>query len=264
MFRSAIVLASLAAASHPAFAQPGVPPVDGAPTPALSRSQPSPPADAVSVSSLLHALPGDFRKLPSLETAMILGIGGGLSWAVHGEDAQLTRRFSHSPGLDTLLEPGEAFGGGAVQIGTAIGVYALGRGMRSPRVSLVGADLVRSQIVNAALTQGIKIAVGRRRPDGARFSFPSGHTSSTFATATVLQRHFGWRVGLPAYGLAAFVGGSRLQENKHYLSDVIFGAAIGVVSGRTTTIGRGKAWFAVSPYSMEGGGGVLFSLVNNR
>jgi membrane-associated phospholipid phosphatase len=166
--------------------------------------------------------------------------------------------------LDTLLEPGETMGDGAIQVGAAIGVYALGRGMRSGRVSLLGADLIRSQVMNTALTQGIKLAVGRRRPDGSRFSFPSGHTSLSVATATVLQRHLGWRVGVPAYGLAAFVGGSRLQENKHYLSDVIFGAAIGLVSGRTTTIGRGKAMFAVSPFAAPGGAGIGFSLVNTR
>ena len=97
------------------------------------------------------------------------------------------------------------------------------------------------------LTQGIKLSVGRERPDGGRFSFPSGHTSSTFATAAVLHRYYGWRVGIPAYGFATFIGGSRLQENRHYPSDVIFGAAIGLVAGRTVTIGRGEASFALVP-----------------
>jgi len=87
-----------------------------------------------------------------------------------------------------------------------------------------------SLIVNTVLTQGIKLSVGRERPDGGRFSFPSGHTSSTFATAAVLHGYFGWRVGIPAYGFATLIGGSRLQENRHYPSDVIFGAAIGLVA----------------------------------
>ena len=183
---------------------------------------------------------------------------------MHGEDAGVTRLFVSSPRLETVLEPGEGVGDGAVQIGLAVGMYAVGRAFASPRVSLLGADLVRSQIMNTTLTLGIKVAVGRSRPDGRSFSFPSGHTSSSFATATVLQRHLGWRVGLPAYGLAAFVGGSRLQENRHYLSDVIFGAAIGLVSGRAVTIGRKHATFAVSPFALPGGGGVGFTLVPNR
>jgi PAP2 superfamily len=264
MFRSAVLVLSLAAAAHPAFAQPEKRSNTEAPKTSLSLSQPAPARDPASFPSIVLDLGSNFRRLPSLETAMILGIGGGLSLAVHHEDAQVTHRFSTSQGLDTLLEPGEAYGGGAVQAGAALGIYVVGRSAHSFRVSLLGADLVRSQIMNAALTEGIKVSVGRRRPDGTRFSFPSGHTSSSFATATVLQRHLGWRLGIPAYGLAAFVGGSRMQENKHYVSDVIFGVAIGIVSGRTTTIGRGKATFAVSPFATAGGGGLGFSLVARR
>ena len=51
-----------------------------------------------------------------------------------------------------------------------------------------------------------------------------------FATATVFQRKWGWKAGVPAYLVATFVGVTRL-ENVHYLSDVTFGAAVGVASG---------------------------------
>jgi membrane-associated phospholipid phosphatase len=114
-------------------------------------------------------------------------------------------------------------------------------------------------VLNALLTQGIKVAVHRTRPDEGRFSFPSGHASSTFATATVLQREFGWRVGLPAYGLAAYVAESRIQENRHYASDVIFGAAVGIVSGRTVGIQRGARRFELSPAVVPGGAAVVFT-----
>jgi membrane-associated phospholipid phosphatase len=59
----------------------------------------------------------------------------------------------------------------------------------------VGADLVRVQILNTIATHGTKALVDRRRPDGAQGSFPSGHASASFATAAVLQRHYGWRLG---------------------------------------------------------------------
>src|SRR4030095_7106445 len=118
------------------------------------------------------------------------------------------------------------------------------------QMQILGADLLRAQIVNTALTQSIKMAVQRTRPDQGRFSFPSGHTSATFATATVLQRHFGWRVAIPAYGLATYVAGSRLQKNRDYASDVIFGAAVGVVAGRTVKVGHGTGGFVVSPVAI--------------
>jgi membrane-associated phospholipid phosphatase len=55
-------------------------------------------------------------------------------------------------------------------------------------------------------------------------SFPSGHSASEFSTAAVLSRHCGWKVGVPATVVAAYVATARVKDNRHYLSDVIFGA----------------------------------------
>ncbi len=74
----------------------------------------------------------------------------------------------------------------------------------------------------------LKPTIDRTRPDGGRQSFPSGHTASAFAGAAFLQRRYGWRLGAPAYGIAAFVGYSRVEAKRHYTSDVIAGAAIGI------------------------------------
>jgi membrane-associated phospholipid phosphatase len=86
----------------------------------------------------------------------------------------------------------------------------------------------------------------------------------TFASATVLQRNFGWKVGVPAYGVATYVAASRIQDKRHFLSDVAFGAAIGIAAGRTVTVGRGDGRFALAPMAAPGGGGVSFSWVGNR
>ena len=76
---------------------------------------------------------------------------------------------------------------------------------RTARVGALGADLVDAQIVNGVLTQGIKAAVNRTRPNGSNHSFPSGHTSATFATAAVIQQHYGWKVAAPFYALGGYV-----------------------------------------------------------
>jgi membrane-associated phospholipid phosphatase len=55
----------------------------------------------------------------------------------------------------------------------------------------------------------------------------------TFAAATVLQRRLGYRAGIAAYAIASYVAASRLHDNRHYLSDVVFGAAMGIVIGRS-------------------------------
>ena len=88
-------------------------------------------------------------------------------------------------------------------------------------------------IANGIITYGIKFATGRTRPDESnRRSFPSGHTSNSFLTATIANEIYGNKVGIPAYTLACITGLSRLHDNKHYASDVIFGAALGTAIGK--------------------------------
>jgi membrane-associated phospholipid phosphatase len=77
----------------------------------------------------------------------------------------------------------------------------------------------------------------------------------------VLQRHYGWKAGVPAYGLAAYVAASRLSENKHYMSDVLFGAALGIVAGRAVTVGHGASTFALTPIAGPKGAGIGLTLV---
>ena len=126
-------------------------------------------------------------------------------------------------------------------------------------MAAVGADLIQSQILAQTMTAAVKMSVQRTRPDGTQYSFPSGHSSVTFATATVLQRDLGWKVGVPAYGLATYVAASRIQDKRHFLSDVAFGAAIGIVAGRSVTVGQGDGRFAVAPAAAPGGGGISFT-----
>ena len=95
------------------------------------------------------------------------------------------------------------------------------------------------------------------KPDGTGgYSFPSGHASTTFATASVLERHFGWKAGIPTYIAATYVATSRLHENRHFLSDVIFGASVGMAAGRSVTR-HGRSTFALAPiFAPHGGYGV--------
>ena len=82
--------------------------------------------------------------------------------------------------------------------------------------------------VTAAITGGFKLATHEQRPDGSDDnSFPSGHTSISFAAAAGLEQRYGWELGVPAHLLAAFVGLARVKAEKHYVHDVLVGAAIG-------------------------------------
>jgi membrane-associated phospholipid phosphatase len=110
------------------------------------------------------------------------------------------------------------------------------------------------------MVQTMKISFLRGRPDRSnRFSLPSGHTAGAVATATVLTRHFGWKVGIPAYTASAYVAASRMSANKHHLTDVLVGAAVGIVAGRTATIGTARHRFAVGLTPTFGGAAVTIT-----
>lgn len=211
----------------------------------------------------------DFKNVfTTKENLWIIGAGAGASLFAHSFEAgiptsRLNTELYEGGALDHTFEAGGAIGGTLFQVGAAAASFAFGKALDNPELESVGRDLIRAQIVTQGLTQAIKYSVGRTRPDGSsQTSFPSGHSSASFATATVLQRHYGWKVGVPAYAVAGYVATSRLAENKHYLSDVIFGAAIGIVGGRTVTLRLKGSEFALAPMFVPGGAGVQLSLLH--
>lgn len=218
-------------------------------------------AEAADNASFIRLVGRDFKNLVTTkENFVILGAGLGAAWgASHYDNAVVASPFNSEvaggTSLDRVFESGEFAGDGFAQVGTAIIAFGLGKAFRSRGIEELGRDLLRAQIVSGTLTLGIKAAVGRQRPDSpSQSSFPSGHTSSAFATASVLQRRYGWGAGVPAYAFAGYVAGSRLNESRHFLSDVIFGAAIGIVSGRTVTVELARERFALGPMLVPGGG----------
>ena len=107
------------------------------------------------------------------------------------------------------------------------------------------------------VTQGLKETISKERPDGSdNRSFPSGHTSSAFAAAATLHNRYGWKVGLPAHALAAFVGASRIEAERHDVVDVLAGAAIGSLSGFLITRKRDDS-VVIVPWA-DGDGAGLF------
>ena len=226
----------------------------GALTPVLAQhAAPAPPA-MPSVAHVVRDTLADFRQLPSPEVVTWLSIGAAAASMARGADRPATEMLSGSPALDRLFAPGETVGGARFQLAGALATYTVGRFTGQSRVATLGADLLRANVVAQALTAGIKLSVRRGRPDGTQYSFPSGHTSVSFAAATVMQDHFGWKGGLPAYAAASYIAASRIQERRHYFSDVAFGAVVGLVAGRTVTVGRGDFRFAVEPMVPPGGG----------
>jgi len=106
---------------------------------------------------------------------------------------------------------------------------ALGKGYQTGNYAEPLRYWAVSNITTVALTYALKFGVGRTRPNERNnHSFPSGHSSVAFATATMYQMWYGWKGGLPAYAMATLTAFQRLDDDQHWLSDVLMGAAIGI------------------------------------
>jgi hypothetical protein len=215
-----------------------------APDPEQVVTQPAGPAPTprhTGIKAMVKDLGVDVTHLPSKENLFWVGIGGGLALAAHPADESVNHSYLGE--LYTLLP-------------AAVTVYAVGRGKDQPKVSHLGMDLIQSLAVSEALVNALKYTTRRERPDGsAKTSFPSGHAADTFAFATALERHFGWKGAVPAYIFASYVAISRLPDNRHWLSDVVFGSSVGIIAGRTVT--RHGREFPVAVTTVPGGAAIM-------
>lgn len=100
-------------------------------------------------------------------------------------------------------------------------------------------QLIQAAVTSRLVVEGLKYGVEKERPDSSGDdSFPSGHTSDSFMAATFINQRYGWEYGIPAYIAASYVGYTRVASDKHYLGDVLAGAAIGAFAG----------WYFTQPY----------------
>ena len=113
-----------------------------------------------------------------------------------------------------------------------------------------------SLLAAGGTTYVLKQLIHERRPDGSdNKSFPSGHSSVSFAAAATLEKRYGWKAGAPAILIASFVGLARVEADKHYVHDVLAGAAIGGVSGLLLT-SRHDDRVRLMPWVTHRGGGI--------
>lgn len=240
------------------------PPDAPEPGSAAQNEQP-PPVEHTGLATLVKDIFSDFKALPRREsTWVILGVGAGTALAVHPADSHINAHLVSSDSADKLWTPGHIIGG-PVMYGVPIALYLGGRYIWAPsadkpqtnKVSHLGLDLLRAELEEEAIVQALKFSVRRTRPNGEKYSFPSGHAAATFALAAVLERHLGYRLAWPTLAIATYVATSRLHDNVHYLSDVVFGAAIGTATGWTVVGRHGRSNYALAPTPVPGGFAIM-------
>ena len=211
--------------------------------------------------SVVQTLKNDLKSVVSKESASLLSAATAFALLAQPFDKNLTYSASCSTFLKTAFEPWARVAGQEWLLGSgAIATYAIGRVFDKPNIVTLGGDLIEAQMVAGVTTLALKHAIRRTRPDREPRSFPSGHASGTFAVATVVQRHFGLKGAIPAYTAAVLVTGARMQANSHYPTDLIMGAALGILSGRAATFELGPRRLRVSPAAVAGGVGISGSI----
>jgi len=253
-----------AAAGRPAVQAP---PSAAPPAPTSGQNN-VPPLEHTGFATLVRDVYHDFAAFPRREsTWIILGVGGGLAVLAHSYDDDVNARLVSSSAADRIWKPGHIIGGPVMYVvpvalylgGRYVVPHAMNAETQTNKWSHLGLDLIRAEILTEAIVQGLKVSVQRTRPNGENYSFPSGHAAATFALATVLERHLGYRLAWPTLAIATYVATSRLHDNVHFLSDVIFGSAIGTATGWTVVGRHGRTNYAFAPTPVPGGMALMVS-----
>ena len=199
------------------------------------------------------------RPLVTWRDARVFGAFTMAALVVMPTDREMQRVMQRdwvqrSPLLSHAADVFNAYGSPGIVVGGAA-LYAAGWATGRPDIARLGLRAGEAVALSGVVTGGMKGIAGRARPyaspqrpgdwrllsgthDGARQSFPSGHTTAVFAFATALDQelrlsHPGtarW-AGPALYGAAALTGLARMHSNNHWASDVVMGAGVGIVSG---------------------------------
>lgn len=187
-----------------------------------------------------------------------LMFGGGIATGVLVEEADQSiqepfRDGRHLGAADTFFRHlGESY----VIDSSALALYGAGKLAGNETLARTGETLIEALLLTEVSTFGLKFAFRRERPNGENLGFPSGHASRSFAAASVLQTLHGPAIGVPALLVAGLIAFSRLDENRHNASDIIFGAAWGTAWGWGTARYHNKLFqdVTITPLLTEGTG----------
>lgn len=178
-----------------------------------------------------------YTNTPNL---VILGLAGAASIALHPEaDHRIARHFDHHHIMTKdARSTFEILGNPGIHWAVAGTMYIASQQLHMTKEYEVARTLVSALIINDLSCLTLQVAAWQKDPSGRYFGWPSGHVSSTMTVAAVMHQAYGPLAAAPLYGLTTFVAIERLDDKDHWLSDVIFGGALGWVVGHTVAGGR--------------------------
>lgn len=231
----------------------------GGAEPLRAQDSLTPPAAAIPSSPAAERHPGEFRWYHAGITLGAIGLASLVDETLRDE-----LQAHRTSGKDDVAAVFRRMGQAEVFGTVAVGTMAVGLVTRNARVRRAGERIAGGLLLAGTLGVITKEVVGRRRPDltgsayrfkpfSGRDAWPSGHTTAAFALATsVSDELHSTPVTIGLYTAASLTGWSRLNDNRHWLSDVLAGAALGItsaklVNGHWRVFGVGAPRFLLEP-----------------
>lgn len=214
------------------------------------------------ISDDLHTLPEtvieDFKlTFNRSDNLTAIFLAGGASVAMHNTtaDDKIADSMEHDQILNKTTDEGLNILGSP---GTHFAIAGLWYSIAAENEDSLNKQrawtMIRALSLTGATTVALKAARDNDTPNGKSWAWPSGHTSSSFAFASVLDEFYGPKVGIPAYCAAGLVAYRMMETGDHWASDVVFGATLGWIAGHTIA-GEGRlprvAGFTVLPLTTE-------------
>ena len=162
---------------------------------------------------------------PALVALFVLGLFAPIAGCDHALQQEV--QSGRVPWLEPVMKGASSLGRPQNVFAILLGVAVLG----GPGGPVIVREVIAVLLPTNAIVEGMKFGIGRVRPDGDRkrsnSSMPSSHAANAFALAAWVG--WRWRRALfPALAAASLVAASRVYLNRHFVSDVLVGAAIGV------------------------------------
>jgi membrane-associated phospholipid phosphatase len=187
--------------------------------------------------------PSRWDKKNWLKASLVVGVTIGL-YAFDEDIRDWVQDNRH----DDLSEFAERFGDGKLVLPPLVLFYAVGHAAKNVKAQRTALLTLENVVITGIFTQLMKYSFQRHRPKtgdpfdsfdgpfggGDNLAFPSGHTSLAFSIATPIATEYKDNILVPpvAYGLASLVAWSRVNDNKHWASDVFMGASLGYFTGK--------------------------------
>lgn len=168
-----------------------------------------------------------------VDNALILAgtLGASIAIRESGVDGAVRRRTAGEFKMGDLDESVQILGHPGTHFAAAGLIWAASGASQDLEAHEFSRALGEALIVNGVTTMALKVGTNTRAPDGDNRAWPSGHTSSAFTTAAVINEMYGPEAGLPSLALAGLVGYQRIDSRVHDFSDVVFGAVLGYIVG---------------------------------